>query len=59
MTESKRIRTIAVELGWQLVRQNGKHEIWQSLSGNRIPLPSTPGKARTIQNAIAQLKRLA
>ena len=59
MTEATRIRKIALELGWQLIRQSGKHEIWQSLSGNRIPLPSTPGKARSTQNVKAQLKRLA
>ena len=59
MTEANRIRQVTLELGWQLLRRNGTHEIWISPSKNKIPLPSTPGKGRAAQNAIAQLKRLA
>jgi len=59
MKKANQIRRRAIALGWQLYRQNGKHEIWQSASGHRIPLPGTPGKGRALKNAIAQLKRLA
>jgi len=59
MKPAKYLRQEAAALGWQLHRQNGKHEIWQSASGHRIPLPGTPGKGRALKNAIAQLKRLA
>ena len=59
MKKANQIRQHAAALGWQLHRKNGKHQIWESASGNRMPLPSSPGKGRALKNAIAQLKRLA
>lgn len=59
MTEANRIRQHALALGWQLYRRNGNHEIWISPSKNKMPLPSTSGKGRAAQNAIAQLRRFA
>jgi len=59
MNAAKDLRKQAKDLGWQLCRSTGKHEIWQSLSGYRMPLPSSPGKGRTMQNVIAKLRRYA
>ncbi|MEB3360221.1 MAG: type II toxin-antitoxin system HicA family toxin [Synechococcales bacterium] len=59
MQDSKRIKLYAQQLGWELHRTTGKHEIWRSPSGKTMPLPSTPGGGRWLQNVQAKLRRYA
>lgn len=59
MNAAKQLRKDAKNLGWLLIRSNGKHQIWQSPSGHKMPLPSTPGGSRCIKNVLAKLKRYA
>jgi len=60
MNAAKQLKKEAKKLGWSLLRSNGKHQIWQSASGHRMPLPGTPkAGARTIENIKAKLKRYA
>lgn len=59
MNAAKQLRKEAEELGWQLHRSNGKHKIFISASGYKMPLPSTPKGGRCVKNVLAKLRRYA
>lgn len=56
MNRATELRKIARELGWKPLRSNGKHEVYVSQSGNRMPLPTSP-KGGSQANIISKLKR--
>jgi len=59
MNAAKQLKKDAKKLGWQLHRTNGKHQIWCSPSGYKMPLPSTPKGGRSVKNILSKLRRYA
>lgn len=59
MNPGRELKQLAESMGWVFVRYSGKHPIYRSPSGHKMPLPSTPGDRRTMLNIRAKLKRYA